>query len=72
MPQIAIHGATTHIFKAIEITNKMMHNAPMMTLTCIMKRACFFSFDRVIIMALNISFSNLHSIYWPIRLQERQ
>ena len=51
---MATQGVTTHIFKAMEITNKMMHNAPMMTLTCIMKRACFFSFGRVIIMALNI------------------
>ena len=49
MPQMAIHGATIHIFKAMDITNKMMHNAPMMTLTCIMKRACFFSLGKLMV-----------------------
>ena len=44
---MAMAMADNHTFMATDMTNTIKHNAPMMTLRCIMKRACFFSFGKL-------------------------
>ena len=46
-PQNAAQGANNHSFMVMDMTKMMTHNAAITKLTCIMKRACFFSFGKL-------------------------